>query len=104
MDLEKLETLAKIVLKHFPLESDFTLEYNPDDSAMFRDLMNVASRILPEYTVFLNISSKNINKSHQANVAIRHLLEIIEMEKKSNSMVKDMKIFESVEEKINVII
>jgi hypothetical protein len=49
MDLEKLEKLAKLVLKELPTGYNFRFEYNPHVATEFMNLMVVAQNSLPEY-------------------------------------------------------
>jgi hypothetical protein len=98
MDLEKLEKLAKLVLKDLPESAQF--QYNPHFAAMFRNLMTVAVETLPEYTALFNIAQHSVHDCYEARSVIYHLLEILKIEEESSSLIKQMKIFQSAEEKM----
>jgi hypothetical protein len=102
MDLEKLEKLAKLVLAEMPASSASSYPFSiyPQLEMKFRNLMAIASETLPEHQVFFNIALKRVDGSDDAKLAIRHLLEIMKLEKESNSLIKEMKIFQSAEEKM----
>jgi hypothetical protein len=100
MDLDKLEKLANLVLNEKPASSSSHFDYNPLFEASFRNLMVVANNTLPEYNEFF---SSAIDKTHyvsQAKLVIHHLLDILEIEKESKTLIKEMKIFESADEKM----
>jgi HEPN domain-containing protein len=102
MDLQKLEKLAKLVLAELPngLGSAFT--YNPDHATKFMNLMVVAQESLPEYKELFNgaYERSRLFDSRQARSIVKHLLEILELEKTSEMKIEQMKIFESAEEKL----
>lgn len=64
--------------------------------------MMIASEVLPEYRQLFNSSFQNSPNitGVGARSVIEHLLKIIKLEKDSNSLIKNMKIFESGEEKL----
>jgi hypothetical protein len=98
MDLEKLEKLAKLVLHDLPHSGSF--ERKPHFAARFRNLMIMAAETLPEYKGLFDLAQHSVNECYQANSVIYHLLEILKIEKESNLLIKEMKIFEGAEEKM----
>ena len=102
MDLEKLEKLAKLILRDLSRETYSSMEYCPTIEAEIKNLMNASSEVLPEHQDFF----ANIYKSvHHISVsdtthAIRHFLKILEIEKSSETKIKEMKVFESANEKM----
>lgn len=100
MDLEKLEKMAKIVMKD--VSGTSSLDYYPSVRAEIRNLMVGASEVLPDHKEFFDDVYKHVNvfDSSDALRAINHLLAILDMEKTSEKNVKDLKIFESAEEKL----
>jgi hypothetical protein len=99
MDLEKLEKLAKLVLAEMP-SSVHSFNFYPHLEMRFKNLMAIASEALPEHQIFFNLALKRVGDSDDAKSAIRHLLEIMKLENESNLLVKEMKIFQSAEEKM----
>lgn len=51
-------------------------------------------------THFFTSAIKNISNIYDAEFSIRHLLVIIKIERKSNSLINEMKVFESADEKM----
>jgi HEPN domain-containing protein len=102
MDVEKLEKLAKLVLTELPNESYIKLLINEHLAAKFMNLMVVARNSLPEYTELFNTAYKNTDllSSAQARSIVVHLLEILEIERASETNIEKMKIFEGAEEKL----
>ena len=101
MDLEKLETIAKLVLKDLSGYSRYTeLGINPHLEARVKNLINLAHKSLPEHEELLVTAYRELRYVGQANSVITHLLEILEIEKSSKMKIKEMKIFESAEEKM----
>lgn len=100
MDLEKLEKLARLVLKDFSLASDTLLRSKGHLDAEFTNLMVAASISLPDYQSLFQSSLKNVSYIHEAKSIIEHLLSIVEMEKTTKAKTVNMKIFESAEEKM----
>jgi hypothetical protein len=100
MDLEKLEKLARIVLDQQtnPVSSYF--QYNVEFETSFWNLMSVASQTLPDHKVLFSQATKQVSTVGQAKMVVRHLLEIIEIEKETEVLIKGMKIFDSADEKI----
>jgi len=99
MDLEKLEKLAKLVLAEMPA-STYSFSLYPRLEMRFKNLMAIASETLPEHQIFFNLALNKVDDSDDAKSAIRHLLEIMKLEMESNSLTKEMKIFQSAEEKM----
>jgi hypothetical protein len=114
MDLEKLETLAKLVLSE--LENlvskgygGYRLSIYSATEIKFKNLLNVAAKTLPEHLELFTQAYQKINTKYSyyedlttngAKMLAEHLLEIIQMEKASQTKIRDMKIFESAEEKL----
>lgn len=103
MDLDKLEKLANLVLKEFPIVqygSSKSFIYYPECAAAFNNLMAVASKTLPEHKLLFDSAITSISNMNEAKRLIRHLLDIIEIEKISSLRVKEMKVFQSAGEKM----
>jgi hypothetical protein len=103
MDLEKLEKLAKLALKELSDEPPHvSFLVNPHSAAKFRNLMVVAKESLPEYNELFMAAYQKTNNfdSDEACSLIKHLLQIIELEKASETKIEGIKIFESAEEKL----
>jgi len=101
--LEKLEKIAKLVLKDLSESSHaYRLEYYPDHQTEFKNLMKLGYENIPEHREFFSASYSEIGRLHTSDACsiIRHLLEILEVEKASESKIKEGKIFESAEEKL----
>lgn len=106
MDLEKLEKMAKLVLQKLSSQDSTGAVYYYDElRAEFRNLMKVASMVLPEHTELF--SDAYVGSQHYMGInigetcgIINHLLQIIEIEKTSEKKVKELKIFEGAEEKL----
>jgi hypothetical protein len=97
--------MAKLVLKKFPSYKSGSIYYKEELAIEFRNLMNVASMVLPEHRQLLTdayASSRNYDgiDMDDAYGIVNHLLEIIEIEKTSEKKVKELKIFEGAEEKL----
>jgi HEPN domain-containing protein len=105
MDLEKLEKMAQLVLAELG-SSYSSLSYYPKLEASFKNLMQIANQALPEHRELFSVAYTSVDRAHndldvqEAKSIIRHLLKIIEIEKRSDAKVKEMKIFESAEEKM----
>ena len=107
MSLEKLEKIAKLVLKELsPYEWFAEIQSYHNLEAEFKNLMVLASKILPDYKELFAVAHGAITEEysalevHEATSLIKHLLMIIEIEKASEEKIKEMKIFESAEEKL----
>jgi HEPN domain-containing protein len=106
MDLEKLEKMAQLVLDELPETAAYVLRHYPEAKARFKNLMRVASKSLPEHSELFSIAYQQVDKEYgglaveQACSIIEHLLKIIAIEKSSETRIKEMKIFESAEEKL----
>jgi HEPN domain-containing protein len=107
MDLEKLEKLANLVLRE--LESynyNVPLHEYPELESSFKNLMQIANQTLPEHCEMFNVAYHSVCRnqspirSFPAKTVISHMLKIIEIEKRTNIKVKEMKIFEGAEEKL----
>lgn len=81
-----------------PSSASFSL--NPQIAIKFRNLMAVAMGSLPEHRTLFNFANNTIGTCGEARPVILHLLQIISIEKQSDSLVKEMKIFASAEEKM----
>jgi len=111
MDLEKLAKLADLVLPDLlNIISDgygsYDIRgYSTTDSKL-RNSLNVASKTLPEHMELFRTAFSRLNSPYAtfsvtaARMLVEHLLEIIEMEKTSETKIKEMKIFESAEDKL----
>lgn len=106
MDLEKLEKIAKLVLEDLSSHSRNTdISYYTDLKAKVRNLLNVASKCLPDHrelfaTTYAQIDAMSGLYVSQACSVIKHLLAIIEIEKVTETKIGEMKIFESANEKL----
>lgn len=107
MDLEKLEKMAILVLAEFarPNVSGRIKTYESLE-AEFKDLINVAFQTLPDHQDLFTVTYRNIDKEYfgltidEGRNIIKHILNIIEIEKSSEKKTKEGKIFESAEEKM----
>jgi hypothetical protein len=82
MDLEKLEKMAKLFLEETPTGRSL-LVYNSAFALKFRDLMQVASRVLPDHRALFISAVSKINFSltlSDADSITRRLLAILETE------------------------
>jgi hypothetical protein len=103
MDIEKLEKLANLTLKELLDEPPYgSFLINPHSAAKLRNLMVLAKESLPEYNELFRAAYEKTNsfESDKACSLIKHLLQIIELEKASETKIEEMKIFESAEEKL----
>ena len=82
MDLEKLEKMAKLFVKETP-KGHRLLVYNTGSAAKFRNLMRVASQVLPDHqALFISAVSKiNWFTLSDADSITSRLLAILETEK-----------------------
>jgi hypothetical protein len=83
MNLENLEKMAKLFLKETPTGRSL-LVYNSGSAAKFRDLMQVASQLLPEHKTLFISALSGINFSltlSDADSIASRLLAILETEK-----------------------
>lgn len=108
MDLEKLERLAELVLddlSEYSSASEDISNYS-ELEARVKNLMNVAQKCLADHTELFATTYRKIDAEHtylriyQAKSIIRHLLDIIKMEKTSEKKIEEMKIFDSANEKL----
>lgn len=110
MDLEKLEKLAQLVLAELLNISNrgyggYSLQDYAATETKFKNLLMVASKSLPEHLELFKTSYIKSNYRDGLSVTgtkmlVEHLIEIIQMEKISKTKIKEMKIFESAEEKM----
>ena len=117
MDLEKLEEFAGLVLQdlneYSRRDNGFgtpqilhVLKYVETLAAKVKNLLVVSKETMSEHheffdSVYKDIVDKNSDfKVSDAIFAVEHILAILEMEKSSMSKIKEMKIFESAEEKM----
>lgn len=107
MGLEKLEKMAKLILKDMTYySSSNSISYYQDLEAKVKNLINLAFKSLPDHQELFTTTYRNIDAEyHSLSVGaacsvIGHLLEIIEIEKSSETKIKEMKIFESAEDKM----
>jgi len=123
MDLENFEKMVKVVLRDLLTEDEERepksdmygnlyggrtkeLRFIPQMEARVRNLMNVAIKTLPEHQHLFTITCDKINarvsrlEIGDAISVLKHLLEIIGIEKSSEVKIESMRIFESAEEKM----
>ncbi|MEM3874090.1 MAG: hypothetical protein QXU45_03040 [Candidatus Bathyarchaeia archaeon] len=111
-ELEKLEKLAKLVyeeLSRISKTSSDYLRYYTATKIKFKNLMNVASQVLPEHETLFTLTLKELESGSlygsdftidSARSMILHLLSIIQIEKSSETKIEELKIFEGAEEKL----
>jgi len=110
MDLEKFENMIKLVLRDL---SQNLRTVSPSEEiylysvlqAKVSNVISIASKILPEHQEFFNTIKAELNDSdtfsfHDAHSSLEHILKILEIEKAGETKIKEMKIFESAEEKL----
>lgn len=123
MNLEKLEKMVNVVIgdllvedgKREPKRDSYgnysggrtkELRFIPQMEARVKNLMNVALKVLPDHQDLFTITYNQINAKYRqlkisdAISVLRHLLEIIRIEKIGEEKIQAMKIFESAEEKM----
>lgn len=113
MDLEKLEKLALLVLSDLEEmrgigSGSNNLRYYSSTEAKFRNLLSLASQTLPEHgelyrAAYIRINAPRYSDDLTINAAkmlVDHLIEIIQIERTSQIKIKEMKIFESAEDKL----
>lgn len=103
MDLEKLEKIGKSVLKSLSkCDGQFELSLETEAKAEFDNLLSIAGKVLPDHLVFFKELQSNAGDLYpfEACQAIEHILAIVEIEKASETKIKEMKIFESAEDKM----
>lgn len=107
MNLEKFEKMAELILKDLSNSpSSFTINIHPTLHARMRNFINIAQKSLPEHQELFTTINHELDKTHTAfNVdaarsIVRHVLEIVEIEKASKEKIKQMKIFDSADEKL----
>jgi hypothetical protein len=102
MDLEKFEKMAKIVNEDIEKFVGSSLMYYLSEMAEVKDLMAAASKILPEHREFFETIYTKVGYMSRSDCisAMRHLFRILEIEKQSENSIKDLKIFQSAEEKL----
>jgi len=111
MDLEKLETMIRSILSDISdVSQDRKLVFNMARMAKVRNVINLSHKSLPEHEDFFVTIHKEIGLDSEraypkftiedTRSVLKHILEIIEIEKTSEAKIKEMKIFESAEEKL----
>jgi HEPN domain-containing protein len=108
MDLEKLELLAKVVLESLNLRKCSANEIvarHDHLEAEFKNLMTVAINTLPEHKELFTVTYEKTNLDYgitvdEARSVISHLLDVILIQKTTETKIREMKIFESAEEKM----
>lgn len=111
MDLEKLEKMVRLVLNDLSVfSSDYKLVHEETRTAKVKNVINLSHKSLPEHEDFLVAIYRQIdmdrNRSYpsftiqKAKSALNHILRIIEIEKAGETKIKEMKIFESANEKM----
>jgi len=105
MELEKLEKMARAVQKKL-LEMK---NRGVDDLSMYQatkakieSLMVISSKTFPEHYAFFKSVASQLEKldMYDALETVDHIFEILEIEKVGETKIKEMKIFESAEEKM----
>lgn len=111
MDLEKLEKMIRSILSEISNVSQHAnLVHNKARMAKVRNVINLSHKSLPEHEDFFVTIYKEIGLDSERDYAkftigdtrsvLKHILEIIEIEKTSEAKIKEMKIFESAEDKM----
>jgi hypothetical protein len=108
MDLEKLEKLAQPILAEldniiYSGYGSYTIYAYPATETKIRNLLMVASKTLPEHAEFLTVAYDKTRYGlsvFPAKMLVEHLIELIQLEKASETKIKEMKIFESAEDKL----
>ena len=104
MDLEKLEKLAKAVQEQMSeiRDRDQKIRLYRATMAKIKNLLVISSKTFPEYGVFFKSVVSQLDNLDNYDIfeAVEHILEILETEKSSEAKIKEMKIFESAEEKM----
>lgn len=122
MDFEKLKKMTEIVLekvKQKYSKVDAKYKYHTYTGAIYYQLssyvslraqvtnvFNIAGNLLKDhnsyfYSIKNLVSNYNLFTLSNAQDALEHILEIIEIEENSEIKIKEMKIFESAEDKLN---
>ena len=100
MDLEKLEKMTRLVLDSIPSRDDYV---STSLMAKVRNVINLAHKALPEHEeFFVNAyeETKSIYYNSEASSALRHILDIIGIEKASQQKIEELRIFESADDKV----
>lgn len=105
MDLEKLEKMAKLVLKDLSSEEFGEVSDYDDLTVKLKNLMALGIKTLPEHQELFVGTHASIKGDRGISIGeacsvIRHLLDIIEIEKMGKRKIEGMKVFESAEEKM----
>ena len=107
MDLEKLEKMVKLVQNDLlGFSSSSYVKNNPKLAARVRNLLAVCHKSLPEHQELFTTTFNKIQKQYSnfdvedACSIINHILAIIKIEKTSETMIKEMEVFESATEKM----
>jgi hypothetical protein len=83
MDFDNLEKMTKLFLKETPTGRSLLI-YNSGSAAKFRDLMQMASQVLPDHKALFTSAMSRINSSltlSDADSITSRLLAILETEK-----------------------
>lgn len=103
MDLEKLEKMAREVLDELSSHNKrYQLSLFRVTFAKVENLMAIAYETFPEHSVFFRRVSIGLSSCFifSAIKAVEYLLEILETEKASRAKIKELKVFESADEKV----
>jgi len=109
MDLEKLEKMIKLVSKELYGFSDWSayIRLKPNLQAKVLNLLDICRKSLPEHSRFIQIMHSKIIADYPSTFSLRetidgieHILAILRIEKTGENKIKEMKIFESAEEKM----
>jgi HEPN domain-containing protein len=108
MDLDAFKELTDLVRKDLKKYAGSTpLRNNPVLRAKLKNLMVIASPILPEYKAFLDDAVQMIDKVtpssltiHGARLLLSHVVDILKIEKATIEKTKSLRIFDSAEEKM----
>ena len=105
MDLEKFEKLVRLVLVALSKYTGlYPVKRYGDLEAKAKNLLILASKALPEHAKLFTVAYRRIDENvltvEELRSLIFHILDILEIEKTSRENIREMKIFESAEDKL----
>jgi HEPN domain-containing protein len=103
MDLEKFERMVKLVKEDLSVyDETSSLRYHATEEAKVKNLIIIASKTLPDHMEFFKSVYSDIHGMDIKDVRLitEHILAILKMEKTSEAKTREMKIFETAEEKV----
>lgn len=107
MNLEKLEKMGKLVMKDLSNLSWATIINGHSTlHAKMKNFINLAHKSLPEHQELFTSTYHELEEDYptfnveDARSIVGHILEILEIEKASEEKIREMKIFESADEKL----